>query len=467
MTSSNFNQRPTLQVVPPTALKPTQPTSEVSPNLTTSSPNSTPEVVTTKSSLVSVIRPLLILGVIAGIGALGFIPISPTVGSNAEIKSTPTGRQTISMTTSGKLQLEVESNQTVKIGQPLGVIKSEEVKKEIAENERIYDQFQLDADLSQSQISAAESRLKELEASQETSRQRTAFIQQQLAQGESLPQIRDIQSLQEVIKAEIDDLQSKIDKLSRRQSLYQEVAREGGLRKNDLADLEIDINTSKQQIKSKQSLIKSKDAQIDGLKQSLQQDLIQKQKEENQRSLELQSARQQLEETKSNVLKKQKVASKRAIDRNKVQNRVQDLELISNFNGTIITPDIDKKNNQYFQAGSPILEIVDLSKMRLEIQIKPEDQLLVKKGQTVKFRPQGRGLVNYTGTVEEISPTTVSDSVQRPPMFTVYVRLNSPASDNSLLPGVPGYAHIEVESMLLYQKVQRELEKLIEIGKFL
>lgn len=101
-----------------------------------------------------------------------------------------------------------------------------------------------------------------------------------------------------------------------------------------------------------------------------------------------------------------------------------------------------------------------------EVGIKTEDAPLVHKGATVTFRPQGTGLLSYTGTVQEpnIDPVVSSDGVQQPHRVTVRVLLNQ--QDNLLRPGLKGYAHIEAESLLLYQKLQREFVKLVSIGKF-
>jgi multidrug resistance efflux pump len=405
------------------------------------------------------------LGVIVGVSALGFMPVSTSVNGNAEVTSTEKARQNVTMPISGRLELTVSSNKLVKAGELLGLIKSEEVNKDIAESTRIADQGQMDTDLSQLQISNAESNLKEAIARQETSHQKTAFLQQQLNQGDLLPQIQVLQSEQDSIRSEIVALESNLKLIKGRLNRYQEVFKAGGFPRDKMEDLEQQQNNLSQQVQGKKYQLESKAAQIDAVRQNLQQDFTQKQAEKSQFIAAVQSAKQQIEQAKSNVLIKQKVANKRVVELNKIQRRTQDLELRSPISGTVITQDLDKKNNQYSQLGSPILEIVDLTKPMLTVQVKPEDIQLVHKGQIVTFRPQGRGLLSYTGTVEKISPQASSNGVQQPPMITVYVTLNS--ADNLMPQGLPGHAHIEVESMLLYQKLQREFEKLVPIGKFL
>lgn len=283
-------------------------------------------------------------------------------------------------------------------------------------------------------------------------------------QGNLLPQIQDLQSQQNSIRSAIVALESNLNLIKGRLDRYQEVFKAGGVTRNQIEELEQQKNNLSQQIQGEKYQLESKASQIDAVKQNLQQDFSQKQAEESQSIAAVESARQQVEQAKANVQIKQKVVDKRAKEFNRVQNRTKDLELRADKAGTVVTPDLDKKQNQYLQAGSPILEIVDLTQLMLIVQIKNEDKSLVYKGQTVTFRPQGRGLLSYTGTVKDINQTVSSDAAQHPPTITVYVSLNQ--SDNSLHPGFPGHAHIEVKSSLLYQKLQREFEKLVPIGKF-
>lgn len=464
--SDSTHQRPTLQVVPPTALKPTPPPETKPTQLpTTSTPEIIPNV-TTKSSNFSLLRPLLMIGVIVGVGALGFMRVSTSINGNTEVTSSEKARQTVTMPRSGRIEITVSSGKVVK-NQLLGLIKSEEVDKDIAESTRISDQFQMDADLSQSQVNNAKSTLNQALARLKTSQQKTADLQRQLNQGNSLPQIQDLQNQQDSIESEIAGLKSNLKLIVKKLERYQEVIESGGIGvipRNQIESEEQQRNSLSQQIQGKQYQIKSQANRIEAFKQNLQQDLSQKQAEESQDIEAVKSAEQQFKNAEDNVLIKQKVANKRADELNKVQNRTKDLELRAPIDGTIITQDLDKKNNQFAALGSPVLEIVDVNKPRLEVKVKPEDIAFVREGQTVRFRPQGRGLLSYTGTVEKISPQATSDGIQHPPMFTVYVTLNQ--TDNSLLQGLTGDAHIEVDSVLLYQKIQREFERLVPVGKF-
>lgn len=108
---------------------------------------------------------------------------------------------------------------------------------------------------------------------------------------------------------------------------------------------------------------------------------------------------------------------------------------------------------------------MDLSQLTVSVQIRPVVAPHVKPGVKVTFRPQGTGLLEFTGTVPavDIAPVVQSDTAQQPSV-TVRVALNQ--RDNLLRPGLQGYAHIEAEQMRLYQKWQQEFVKLVPIGKF-
>lgn len=68
--------------------------------------------------------------------------------------------------------------------------------------------------------------------------------------------------------------------------------------------------------------------------------------------------------------------------------------------------------------------------------------------------------------VQSIPLVPPSKDTQQTPTVKVYVSINQGQKIKQLQPEFPGDDHIEVESMFLYQKLQRELEKLIHLEKF-
>lgn len=464
MTSSNHsnpsNQRPTLQVVPPTALKPT-------PQPVTPTPKTIPNVATTSSSF-SLIHTLLKIGVIAGIGALGFIPVSQTVDGKSEVTVDPAARQIVNMKIPGIVKILRRHNDLVQIGDPLALIKSKEVDKDIAEAKKQSEQFEYEVASIQLQPNVMEASVEEALAKQTVIHNRVEFLQQQLTQlskGSLPPQFQELQSQQAVINSDILALQANLDMITIRLKRYQEAIKAQAISLNQVEELEQQKNSLLQQIQGKQHQREAKNYQMDIFKQNLQQELSQKQAEENQVVKSVQTAQQHLQQAKSNVQNRQKLAKPRAEELSRVQERKEDLVVRAEKAGTIVSVDLDKKENLFMSAGSPILEIVDLKKLMLKVQIKSEDRQLVSIGKIVTFRPQGNGFSSYKGAVIKIDSVVSSEGLQPTNTITVYVSFNQ--TYNSLLPGLPGHAHIEVDSMLLYQKIQREFEKSVPIDKFL
>jgi len=467
--ANSANQRPALQVVPPAALKPTTPPVSPKPTDSPAVTTQTAPTATTETSHSYANYLWFILVAIIGISCLRFITVGSTVSSSdAEIISSPDGRDRVTMPISGKIkEFLVRPNQWVESAQTVALVKSEELKKDIAEATRLNDQFQSEAALSQQQIAIMEANFKEASAKQAASHQKTESLQQQLNQGNLLPQIQELQIKLTWINTDIGGLQDELNKVEEHIRRYQPLAKQGGLALNKLEEEQKEQSKINRQIEEKKSQAEATKIQMDGLREKLQQDLRQQQVDENQSVAAVNSAMQQIKQAVANVQIRQQVATQRNKELQRVQNREQeDLRIRAGKAGYIVNLDLDKKQNQYLQAGSPLFDIVNPKQQMVEVRIKPEDVHLVKKGQLVTFRPKGRGLLNYQGTVYSIEPAASPKEPQQQPTVKVTVSLNQGQNLEQLQPGFPGDAHIEVESMFLYQKLQREFEKLVPIGKF-
>jgi multidrug resistance efflux pump len=409
------------------------------------------------------------LGVLVGIGCLGFLSVPQSVTGNAEITSTPHARQTVTIPMSGRLEILVTPNQTVVPHQPIALVKSEELNKDLAEVSQKFEQVQSEVALSQQQLGPIQSQFQEVLAREAASRQKTEFLQQQLSQlsqGTLPPQMQELERGQAGIKSEIAGLQSELNFVSQRLMRYESLSQMGAIPRNQVEDLQQKQSALQEQIREKNHQVEAKAAQIATVKQNLEQQLRQQQAENAQMVAAVQLAMQQVKQAAANVQIRQQVAVGMAKELQRMRNRQQDLVLRAQTSGTVVTADLDKLNSQFLPAGSKVLEIVDLKKLTVTVLVKPEDASLVHVGDKVTFRPQGTGLSSYTGTVQskDIDPVVQSDGVQHPP--TVAVRVSLTQGDNLLRPGMPGYAHIEAEPLRLYQKVQREFVKLVPIGKF-
>jgi multidrug resistance efflux pump len=270
------------------------------------------------------------------------------------------------------------------------------------------------------------------------------------------------------INSEITGLQGKLKAAVRRINPdYQKAVNEGAIARKVYEDEQDKQDDIKRQIEEKKHQAEAKKFQIDGVRDRLEQDFKLQQFEEAQFVEVVNSAKQEVKKAIASIHIREKLANQREKELQRVQNRQKDLIIRSSKAGNVINPDLDKKQKQFIQAGSLLFEIVNPKQQIVEANVKQEDRLLVKKGQSVTFRPQGMGLLSYKGTVVSIDPVVSPlKDAQQPRTVKVYVSLNKEENLALLQPGVSGVAHIEVESMFLYQKLQRELEKLIPLEKF-
>jgi len=172
MTPSNLpkqNQPQYLKVVPPSAAKPTPPQTEntevtdskkqvpqPSPATTETPPNEEKK----KRSLLPIISKIVVIGAVAAGGYyIGMMPVSHTVTGKAEITSTPTARQLVTMPFDGAVTLKVIPNQKVKAGDIIAEITSFELDNKIADARRVWEQAKVDFNAAEKQLIVIQSRL--------------------------------------------------------------------------------------------------------------------------------------------------------------------------------------------------------------------------------------------------------------------------------------------------------------------
>lgn len=411
------------------------------------------------------------MGAIAlGVGCLGFLPVSQSVSGEAQITSTPTARQMVTMPMSGRVkEVLVRTNQLVEPNQPLAILVSEELEQDVAQATKDYESAQSQMALTQQQLAPLQARYKEAQEALSAATQKTQFLQQQLtglSEGNPPPQIQELESGQAGLRSDIIGLQNELELVQLRHSRYQVAFGAGAISRNEVEELERQQNTLRRLVREKTHQIEAKAAQINTVKQNLEQSLQQQQAEVEQALAAVHSASELVKQTHANVQIQQQLAMKMGTELMRQQARHKELLLRTTTAGTVVSADLDLLPSQFLPAGSQVLQVVDLHQLTTTVQIRPEDAPLVKPGASVTFRPQGTGLLSYTGTVQavNIDPVVSGDGVQQPPSVTVRVGLNQ--GDNLLRPGLKGYAHIQAESVHLYQKLHREFVQLVPLGKY-
>lgn len=164
MTHSNLpKQNPTqyLKVVPPSVAKPTPPQTEnTEVKDSKKSAETPPPQDKKKRSLLPIISKIVVIGAVAAGGYyIGMMPVNHTVTGKAEITSTPTARQLVTMPFDGAVTLKVIPHQKVKKGDIIAEITSFELENKIADSHRILEQAKVDFNGAEKQLIVVQSRL--------------------------------------------------------------------------------------------------------------------------------------------------------------------------------------------------------------------------------------------------------------------------------------------------------------------
>jgi GAF domain-containing protein len=119
------------------------------------------------------------------------------------------------------------------------------------------------------------------------------------------------------------------------------------------------------------------------------------------------------------------------------------LKITSPIDGVITTPrdQINASLNSVRNAGEPICEIAQVSRLYLEVEIAASDVRFVEKGQSIRFALAGAPNVAHSATITEISPAT--RVVRGGNFFVVRAVLESPPRDGAFRLGNSGSASID------------------------
>jgi multidrug resistance efflux pump len=142
-----------------------------------------------------------------------------------------------------------------------------------------------------------------------------------------------------------------------------------------------------------------------------------------------------------------------------LQSQRQALTLTATTSGTVITSDLDLLIGKEVRPENALLQIADLGQLTANVEIKEEDLTFVQKGAPVTFRPRQAKLESYDARVDDILYNVEVDETQQKRVATVRVIIDNPKEQ--LRPGSSGYAKIFSEWMPLYERVGREVLKLI------
>lgn len=112
--------------------------------------------------------------------------------------------------------------------------------------------------------------------------------------------------------------------------------------------------------------------------------------------------------------------------------------LRSPIHGTIVTPDLHMKKGTFLQEGELFCEVVDASRVKVEIAVPEHAAARVKQGQPIEVKPRALPYQTFEGTVDRIAP--VVDQSETNSTARIYCWIEN--HNQHLRPGMSGYARV-------------------------
>jgi multidrug resistance efflux pump len=390
-------------------------------------------------------RALLIGG---GLVLLGFVPTPYQVGGEVVLAWPEGDRQQVRAPMRAIVaEVYVEPGAEVAVGDPLVRLTSRELDNEIAA---------LEADIAQAQQLLAEAQREQVQAEAnvlqaaalaDTSDRRADRLQTrsaQVAQGEWTPEI-------EALMAARDRLLLQQEQTQADWQDYQYLYSQGAVAQEDVEEREALYLNAQRDLKANQ-------AQIEAAQQQLADSAVDEGGNAQVQQASLQAANQVAASTERVEAQQGAIALQKSRLAELQQQRAN-LTLTADQAGTVLDDDLDLKRDQEVTPETPLLRIARLDQLTANVQVKEEELTYFSEGAEVTFRPTSAKLNPYDAVVDKILYDVAPDATQQRRLATVRVVIDN--SDQQLLPGSGGYAKIFSEWIPLYQRLGREILKLV------
>ncbi|WP_199247192.1 HlyD family secretion protein [[Phormidium] sp. ETS-05] len=526
MTAVNKPQKSPLKVVPPKSPNPA-PIGTPTPPPAQKTPT-TPEPTKSSPAPKADGKWFIMALMVVGVGAIAAMPFTNYVRGEAEITDQEGARERITIPISGMVKIKVKTNQVVAARDVVAEVTSAEIENQIADAERQRQQAVASLAAAENYLPIAEKQLEEAETAEAIARSRADKQQQEIQaiiSGENLPKIRELEREIEIIEQEIASihnndirriqieivsiqkeiegieintsrLSEQLKEVEKRLSKLQGLAADGLFPSEDPRILELnnqktsltsqieqqtisqipvkrqEILAKESEIRQSESLIEQKYQLIAAKREQIQE--VEKQvrdlSDERENDIEQQvaarrRAEEELEAARGKVESEKQLLTEAEGELQRLETRMKtDLILRTPVGGTVLTQNLDLLNNTTIQAGQEILRIADLRQLPAEVKIAQEDANLINTGQIAIFKLRGSSSSEYQAIVQEKTSVIDTDESGRP-RLTVKISIKN--QENQLLPGTAGYVHIATGEMRVYQKVWLEVNKVLNLGKYL
>src|SRR5262249_14820677 len=128
-------------------------------------------------------------------------------------------------------------------------------------------------------------------------------------------------------------------------------------------------------------------------------------------------------------------------------------EIRAQIDGVVTTPFVERKVNQYLEAGDELCKIVDISHVMIEMQVPEKELLDVRRGNPVWMKAKGLPSVDLQGRVDFIAPVAQTVNTQQ----MVVVRSELQNEGLLLKPEMTGFAQIYCGDQRIINLVTRRV----------
>ncbi len=451
----------------------------------------------------------------AGLGALvliGSLPVPNYVTGEASVESRTHARDRLTMPRAGIVRIQVARHSRVSPGEIVAQVESPELDQQLAEAERQLEQARGALQTAEQAWGLAQVRqqAQEQEVTILQARAQTRHAQAQaVADGQGVPRSRQIQQEQAALRQEIAALvqqiasrQSEIgaaeheiaalnSQLEHKRTIHQKryELTQGDERllsehhplieglKTEVLELERRIQAARDRqqvqhhsiaeihalISQRQRQIAARGEQVQEVARQTQEEFQAQQDESGLAQARSQAVQREVAAAEAEVRARSKLVTQWQQELARLQAAQQELSLRARSGGTVLDTDLDLKDGQRLEAGATILEIANLEELRATVSVRQEDYRLLALGQPVKFQVSGDE--PYRAQVSDLAPTIRTEIPGAAPTASVEILIDN--QSDRLRPGNEGHAHIHTGRLPMYQKVQHELGKLFNFGRWL
>ncbi len=431
----------------------------VSPAKEPPNPRLLPDTLLTSAVEVGYLKYLrfwLKLGLIASILIVcGFIPTSFEVGGRVELETREDAREIIRVPRVAVVkEITVKPGDYVQPGEIVAKLSSLELDREIATVEEQLNQAHQTLAAAKTEQIRAQAQLLEVTgvaAATEAKAKRERDRSSALIAGKLTPEIQ-------ILETQSNRLQEQIPEIEKRLQRYQNLYEQGAISRERKDNVESEL-------KDIQSALTAKNQEIESAKQQQRDRATDLQNETSSQQTTIDASRM-IAQAETQMTAQQNAIATIEKRLKQLQTQQESLTLRSTKAGVILTNDLDLRRNQELKPGEDLLlEIADLTELTATVEIKQEDLEYVEIDKPVTFRPLQAKLRPYKATVKRILPKIQNDPNQLNRVALIQIVVNN--SDGKLNPGASGYAKIWSEQIPLYQRLGRELMRLVPLERFL